>query len=105
MDFIKAIRDIFKNNSERTFIIESQTKRQFSYADFYNMAYRAATFLRSKNIERYDRVMLLLNNSVEFVALYFACLFTGAVAMPVNPALHTREIDFIINHSDPKLII
>ena len=105
MDFIQTIRDIFKKNQERTFIIEPQTARSFSYSDFYNMAYRAAIDLISKNIQRHDRVTLILNNSVEFAALYFACLFSGAVAMPVNPALHPKEIDFIVSHSNPKLLV
>lgn len=105
MDFVQSIRDIFKNNSERTFIIESQTARSLSYSDFYNMAYKAAVDLRSKNIQKHDRVALILNNSVEFAALYYACLFAGAVAMPVNPTLHAKEINFIVSHSDPKLLV
>jgi long-chain acyl-CoA synthetase len=105
MNYIQLIKDIFKNNSKRTFIIESQTARRLSYEDFYNMAFRTAIDLRSKNIKKHDRVALLLNNSVEFAVLYFACLFVGAVAMPINTVLHSKDINFIISHSDPKIIV
>ena len=105
MNLIETVRNIFESNAARTFIFESQTERQFSYADFHNMAIQAATLLKSKNIQRHDRVALLLNNSVEFAALYFGCLFSGAVAMPVNPALHVIEIEFILSHSGQQLIV
>lgn len=105
MNYIQLIKDIFKNNSKRTFIIESQTGRSLSYEDFYHIAFRTAIDLKSKNIKKHDRVALLLNNSVEFAALYFACLFIGVVVMPINPSLHRREIDFIVSYSRPNLIL
>lgn len=48
---------------------------------------------------------LVLTSSAEFATLYFACLFLGAVAVPVNPGLHSREVAFVLAHSGVKLII
>jgi long-chain acyl-CoA synthetase len=102
---IKTIKSIFEQNADRTFIVESQTSRQISYASFLQMAGQMAIALRQHGIGKSDRVAILLSNSVEFAALYFACLFTGAEAVPINPILHQREIMLIIGQVKAKLIV
>jgi len=102
---IKMIKSIFEQNAERIFIIESQTARQFSYATFLQMAGQMALVLRQYGIGKSDRVAILLSNSVEFAALYFACLFTGAEAVPINPSLNQREVTIIIRQANAKLIV
>lgn len=105
MNIIQHVRNIFDQHANRVFLIDGLASRQFSYGDFYQMAGNAAKLLRSQGIERHGRVALVLNNSAEFAALYFACLFLGAVAVPVNPALHPREVAFILAHSGTNLVI
>lgn len=105
MSIIQQVRNIFDQHATRIFLIDDLAGRQFSYGHFYQMANKSAELLRSQGIERHDRVALLLHNSAEFAALYFACLFLGAVAVPVNPALHPREIEFILTHSGASLAI
>jgi len=102
---IKRIKTIFEQNAEWIFIVESQTDRQLSYADFYHMAVQAALVLRQHGIGKSDRVAILLSNSVEFAALYFACLFIGAEAVPINQSLNQREVSLIIRQAKAKLIV
>lgn len=47
---------------------------------------------------------ILLENSAEFAILYFACLYLGAVAVPINTQLHREEIDFILRLAGARLI-
>lgn len=105
MNIIRQVRNIFDQYATRVFLIDGLAGRQINYGDFYQMAGNAAKLLRSQGIERHSRVALVLNNSAEFAALYFACLFLGAVAVPVNPALHPREVAFILAHSGANLVI
>ena len=102
---IDRIKTIFEQNAERLFIVESQTARQFSYAAFLQMAGQGALVLRQHGIGKSDRVAILLSNSVEFAALYFACLFAGAEAVPINPSLNQREITTILRQANAKLIV
>ncbi len=102
---IQTIREVFEKNSESAFIIESQTNRQLSYADFYHMAVQLSLVLRQHDIGKSDRVAILLSNSVEFAALYFACLFIGAEAVPINPSLNQREVTLILGQTHAKLIV
>jgi acyl-CoA synthetase (AMP-forming)/AMP-acid ligase II len=105
LNIIRQVRNIFDQQANRVFLFDGLAGRQFTYGDFYRMAGNAAKLLRSQGIERHGRVALVLNNSAEFAALYFACLFLGAVAVPVNPALHPREVAFILAHSGTNLVI
>ena len=56
-----------------------------------------ARVLRALNIERGDRVALLLNDSPEFVACFIAICSYGAIAVPVNMALRQEEQCAILN--------
>lgn len=105
VDPIREVREVFQQYAEREFLIETATGRQFSYAEFFELARQAAYLLYHHGIQHHDRVALVLTNSVEFAALYFGCLFLGAVAVPVNPSLHRRDITFILGHSGIKLVV
>ncbi|MGW4348100.1 long-chain-fatty-acid--CoA ligase [Streptomyces sp. NPDC004690] len=65
-----------------------------TYAELDERSARAAALLRSDGIRPGDRVALMLPNVPEFVVLYYAALRAGAVVVPMNPLLKTREVEF-----------
>jgi len=103
--FVNRIRGVFEENRGRVFLIESMTGRSWTFAELHEWGMRGAALLKSHGIGKGDRVALLLANSAEFVAMYFSCLFTGAVAVPVNQALHTDDVSYILKHSGAKLLL
>lgn len=105
VDINEKVHAIFEKNAERIFIIESETGHQYTYGEFSTIAWHIAYLLHLNGIRHKDRVAILLSNSVEFASLYFACLFLGAVASPINPKFHRKEIDFIISHSKARLLV
>jgi len=52
-----------------------------------------------------DRVLVLLENCTTVVAAVFACARIGAVFVPLNARQSPIEIDRVINHSKPALIL
>jgi malonyl-CoA/methylmalonyl-CoA synthetase len=52
-----------------------------------------------------DRVLVQVEKSPEAVALYLACIRTGAIFVPLNPAYTIKEIEYFIADSEPSLII
>ncbi|MFJ6248462.1 MULTISPECIES: long-chain fatty acid--CoA ligase [unclassified Streptomyces] len=69
-------------------------ERVITYAELDEYSARAATLLRSEGVEPGDRVALMLPNVPEFVVLYYGILRAGAVVVPMNPLLKTRETEF-----------
>ncbi|HYE85433.1 MAG TPA: class I adenylate-forming enzyme family protein, partial [Vicinamibacterales bacterium] len=102
---IDRLRRVAREHADRTFLIESMTNRSWTYAEFYDSGLKAAAMLSANGIQRGDRVALLLANSCEFAALYFGCFMLGAVAVPVNQALHHDEIAYILGRSGAKLLL
>jgi long-chain acyl-CoA synthetase len=96
---------MIEQNAARPYLIEVASGRQFSYGRFHNLALIVARELQERGVGRGDRVALVLNNSVELAVLYFGCLYRGAVAVPVNPLLHAREVEFILKNAGLRLVV
>ena len=90
---------------DRVFLIDPATSRSFSYGQFLQSAAALAEHLRVQGLISGDRLAILLKNSPEFAATYFACLYLGIAAVPINPALHHSEIEFILKNSGAKFLL
>ena len=64
----------------------------------------AANFQKA-GVEKGDRVGVVVGNHAEFPVLVFACAKTGAIMVPINVKLAKEEFQYIIGHSNPKVII
>jgi malonyl-CoA/methylmalonyl-CoA synthetase len=76
-----------------------------SYQDIVDLASRMATVLSDFSVEPGDRVMVQVDKSPEAVALYLACLRTGAVHLPVNTAYTSTEVEYFREDADPSLFV
>jgi fatty-acyl-CoA synthase len=64
-----------------------------SFSEFLDEAKRVAGFLEQKcGVRKGDRVLLLMQNSPQFMIGYYAILRANAVVVPLNPMNLTQEI-------------
>lgn len=99
------IQSVFARNRDRVFLIQGRDGRSLGYADFERLSRQWAARLAASGLQPGARAGLLLPNSVHFAALYFACLFLGVWAVPINPALSRGEIDFILRRAGLGLLV
>jgi long-chain acyl-CoA synthetase len=104
LDVLSQVLERIERDADRTFLIDSIAERTFSYAEVDAFARDLALALRARGVGHGDRVAILLENSAEFAILYFACLYLGAVAVPINTQLHKEEISFILGLAGARLI-
>lgn len=78
---------------------------RYSYREFDEAAAKVATLLADRGIVPGDRVGLMLPNVPEFAILFYGILRAGAVAVPMNPLLKSREIAFYLGNTSAKLIL
>lgn len=78
---------------------------QLTFNDLHVRSNQMACVLDSKGLEAGDRLALYLENSLEFVDIYLACLKLGIIIVPVNILYKEREITHIMNDATPKAII
>ncbi len=76
----------------------------YTFAEFDAAAARVATFLDREGIEPGDRVGLMLPNSPVFALAYYGITHRGAVAVPMNPLLKAREVEFYLRNTGAKAL-
>ncbi|HVF16822.1 MAG TPA: long-chain fatty acid--CoA ligase [Steroidobacteraceae bacterium] len=74
-----------------------------TYSDFKNQTERLAGFLQQHcGVQKGDRVLLVMQNSPQFIISYYAILRANAVVVPVNPMSVTAELQHYIEDSGAK---
>src|ERR1700748_2312473 len=77
---------------------------QFTYAEFDAAASRVATLREKAGIEPGDRVGVMLPNTPAFAIVFYGIIYRGAVAVPMNPLLKSREVSFYLSNSGAKAL-
>jgi long-chain acyl-CoA synthetase len=80
-------------------------KERITYKQINDIADRIAFILDEIGVENGDRVVILLENSVQFVAFYYGCLKAGAVAVPLFPEIKKEQLQGILNDLNPATVI
>jgi long-chain acyl-CoA synthetase len=75
-----------------------------SYAELRDAAGRVASLLSSLGIEPGDRVAVMLPNVPAFPIAFFGALGAGAIVVPMNPLLKSREVDYHLGDSGAKVL-
>ena len=93
-----VLEDSARRHPDRPALVLGE--RALTYADVDATANRVANLLRSRCIGRGDRVLVLCPNIPDFVAIYFGILKAGAVVVPVNTLLKSRELEYHLRDSE-----
>lgn len=100
------ISDIPRKNarlySDRVALIDGDVKITFS--EFNQRVNRMANAILNLGLRKGDRVALLNHNGYQYIELYFACAKAGTPIVPLNFRSNGKELTYIINNSDAKLI-
>jgi len=73
-----------------------------SYRELRDRAHRAALLLARRGIKPGDRVLLISENSPDWVLGYFAILCAGAVAVPLDHLIAADELAPICKIAEPR---
>ena len=79
--------------------------RRITYGELNENINRIANALTHRlGVKGGDRIGCLLNNSISYYEIAFACAKIGAPLVPVNVRLNEREIAYIVEDCDPKVL-
>lgn len=87
----------------KAFVKDMERTWTYSGVDF--VTGKISEYMLERGIKKGDRVIVLCNNSIQYVAAFFAVLRINAVAVPVNPAKMNESILYIIEKCKPGLIL
>lgn len=71
-------------------------KRRFAYSELAAATRNCRNRLYAAGVRQGDRVAIFSRNSAEFIFAYFGIASLGAIAVPINFQLASREIAYII---------
>jgi fatty-acyl-CoA synthase len=80
-------------------------EKHWTYQEFYNRIHRLSHHLKGFGIRKNDRVAILHPNCHIFLEAYYAVPQIGAISVPINYRLSTRDVAFILQDSEAKVLI
>jgi fatty-acyl-CoA synthase len=86
-------------------VVDEATGRRLSYKAFNRRADAMAHALRHRfGIQKGDRIAVLAHNSSDILELFFAVGKLGAILVPINFRLVAREVKYILENSEAKVL-
>ena len=79
--------------------------QRLSYAEFDRRVNQTANAFRQLEVRKGDRVALMLPNCPEFLFCWLGLNKLGASMVPINTAFKGPEAEYIVNHSDARLLV
>ena len=86
-------------------VYDNTSQRRITFKELDDLVKKIANGLLSLGLEKGDRVSILSQNSIEYLALFFACGQAGLIAHALNWRLAKTEIAKIIENGEPKIFI
>src|SRR4051812_28844050 len=72
--------------------------RQWSYGEFHDRVGALAAGLAARGIKPGDAILIHLDNCVEAMLAWFACVELGAIAVTTNTRSAPAEMEYFANH-------
>ncbi len=96
-------RRAIKYYSEKIAVIDEEKK--FTYKEFGKRTDQLAYALQNAGILKGDHVAVMLPNTHYMLECFYGICQLGAVMVPLNYRLVAKDLEYIIRHSDAKMII
>ncbi|WP_428542630.1 acyl-CoA synthetase [Rhodopila sp.] len=80
-------------------------ERRFTYAQFLERARRLASALAQAGVGKGDTVAIMAPNTPHMLEAHYAVPMLGAVLCSINVRLDGAAIDFILRHSETKVLL
>jgi fatty-acyl-CoA synthase len=78
---------------------------RWSYRELELEARRVGRAVLGTGAGKDSRVGILMGNRPEWVAAFYGVALAGAVAVPLNTYFEPPELDYVLRHSDAKLLL
>ena len=104
---MKTLCDVFRERVEFApdRVVVHHRGKDTTYEQIASRAGAISGWLRRHGLEQGDRVVMLLENSAEYVACYLGILQARGVVVALNPDTTTRELSHTLSDASPVAVI
>lgn len=96
-------RSAVKYYPQKTAVIDGE--KQFTYKEFSERTDKLSAALHEAGVQQGDHVAVMLPNTHNMLECFYGICQLGAVMVPLNYRLSAEDLEYIINHSDAKMLI
>ena len=96
-------RNVEEGRGERTALIGP--RGQTTYAELAGLVNRCGNLLRELGVRAGERVLLVLGDSVEFVALWYGAQKIGAVTAEAYTFLQPKDYAYYLDYTDAAVVV
>jgi carnitine-CoA ligase len=79
--------------------------RSLTWLQLQTIARQTANWLLSQGLRKGDSIVLHIPNSLDFYLLWLGSCIAGVVTVPVDPRATVAELNYIVGHSDARLVV
>ena len=79
--------------------------KRYTWREFGERVYRLAHALQERGIRKDDRVAMLCRNNNVMLESFYGIGISGGVNVPINVRLAPKEVAYILNRSESKILI
>jgi len=85
-------------------VVVSWTGARWTYAELQCQSWRLAKAMLALGVHHGDRIGILAGNCEEYVAVFFAAGYIGAILVVLNSTYTATEAEYALNHSGRSFI-
>ena len=102
LDFHASARP---NDSAVTAESSAGITQSLTWSQLQVLARQTANWMLSQGLCKGDSIILHIPNSLEFYLLWMGACIAGIVSVPVDPRSTVAELNYIIDHSNARMVI
>ncbi|RUM43261.1 MAG: long-chain fatty acid--CoA ligase [Desulfurobacterium sp.] len=103
--FVERAFENVREYPEKEILIGKKNGKYISLT-YGDLGRQISTFQKAmENLGEEDRVVIFMENRPEWISAFFAVLFKGGIAVPVDYMLSERELFNILKDSQPRYIV
>lgn len=91
--------------NEVVFVVESSGGLELTYGELCRRVECVSRNLHGMGVRAGDRVAFQLPNSAETIVMLLACVYVGAIAVPVDCSRLAYDLEYILHKADPVVFV
>ena len=105
VDLLDRAADRYASRTALIARLQSGNRTAMTYRELRDSARRAALLLAGRGVKPGDRVLLIGENSPDWVLGFFAIMYAGAIAVPLDHLISADELAPICKIAKPSAIV
>ena len=103
-NLFEVLRKPSDGKTEKIFLRDPDGE-PLTYSEVFKMSGRYSAALHECGVKEGDRVLVKVEKSIDALALYLACLQSGAIYVPSNPRNTVEETEYLSQDAEPSLVV